>query len=77
MLFNTLDYFIFLPVVLVAFRLLPNRYRWGLLLAASYFFYMYWRVEYAILIILSTVVDYSAARIIGEPRSPACDAGRC
>ena len=58
MLFNTIDFAIFLPVVVVCYYLIPFKYRWILLLSASYFFYMSWRVEYIGLIILSTLVDY-------------------
>lgn len=38
----------------------PHKYRWMLLLAASYYFYMCWRVEYIVLIIVSTLTDYWA-----------------
>lgn len=41
--------------------MVPHRFRWVLLLAASYFFYMYWRPEYALLLLFSTIVDYWAA----------------
>jgi len=58
MLFNTIDFAIFLPVVVICYYLIPHKYRWILLLSASYFFYMSWRVEYVGLIILSTLVDY-------------------
>ena len=58
MLFNTIDFAIFLPVVVLCYYLIPFKYRWILLLAASYFFYMSWKVEYIVLIILSTLVDY-------------------
>lgn len=61
MLFNSIDYLIFLPLVVVAFYLIPKRFRWILLLAASYFFYMFWRWEYVILLIISTMVDYVVA----------------
>ena len=37
---------------------MPHKYRWILLLAASYYFYMSWKVEYIFLIILSTLIDY-------------------
>jgi len=60
MLFNTIDYVLFLPLVVLAYFLLPHRYRWILLLAASYFFYMCWKVEYVVLIITSTLIDYFA-----------------
>ncbi len=37
-----------------------------LLLAASYVFYMWWRVDYALLLLLSTTVDYFAGLLIGR-----------
>lgn len=58
MLFNTIDFAIFLPVVVLVYYLIPYKLRWVLLLAASYYFYMSWKVEYIVLIILSTLVDY-------------------
>jgi D-alanyl-lipoteichoic acid acyltransferase DltB (MBOAT superfamily) len=39
MLFNSLGFFLFLPIVLAVFRLLPPGRRWLLLLIASYTFY--------------------------------------
>jgi len=60
MLFNSLDYLIFLPLVVVAFYLIPNRFRWVLLLAASYYFYMCWKWQYIFLIVISTMVDFYA-----------------
>ena len=68
MLFNTIDFAIFLPLVVIIYYLIPHRFRWILLLAASYFFYMSWRVEYILLIVASTLVDYfSGIRMEGLP----------
>lgn len=64
MLFNSAPFLIFLPALLALYFLLPHRFRWVLMLAASYFFYGYWKVEYLALIITSTIVDYFAARYI-------------
>ncbi len=61
MLFNSLHFLVFFPTVSVSYFLLPHRYRWVLLLAASYYFYMVWRPIYALLIVGSTLVDYMAA----------------
>lgn len=61
MLFNSLSFCLFLPVVVLAYYLIPQRFRWVLLLAASYFFYMCWNPYYVVLILLSTGVDYWAA----------------
>jgi D-alanyl-lipoteichoic acid acyltransferase DltB (MBOAT superfamily) len=66
MLFNSVEFLIFFPIVVTAYFLCPQRYRWVLLLAASYLFYATWRMEYALLLLLSTVVDYTAARLMGR-----------
>ncbi len=60
MLFNSLHFIVFLPIVVLFYFLLPHRYRWGLLLIASYYFYMSWKPEYAVLLFTSTIVDYWA-----------------
>ena len=39
MLFNSIDFLLFFPVVTVFHFLLPHRVRWIWLLIASYFFY--------------------------------------
>lgn len=46
------------------YYLLPSKWRWVLLLAASYFFYGYWKVEFLSLIVFSTVLDYFLAQKI-------------
>jgi len=60
MLFNSIDYFLFLPLVAVVFFLTPVRFRWLWLLVSSYFFYMYWEPWYILLIVASTLIDYWA-----------------
>lgn len=66
MLFNSLSYFIFLPLVVGVYFLLSHRYRWIVLLSASYLFYGFWRVEYLGLILFSTAVDYLVALRMAE-----------
>lgn len=65
MLFNSVEFLIFFPTVVTLYFVCPQRYRWVLLLAASYLFYAAWRLEYALLLLLSTVVDFFAARAMG------------
>lgn len=62
MLFQTVEFLILLIVVLVAIMVIKRR-RWqhGMLTAASFVFYGWWDVRFLLLIVLSTVVDYSAA----------------
>ncbi len=69
MLFNSLHFLIFFPIVIGLYFSLPYRYRWGFLLAASYYFYACWEVSYLLLIIFSTIVDYWAALQMGKKDS--------
>jgi len=62
MLFNSVHFLLFFPLVVGLYFTLPQRFRWVLLLAASYYFYMCWKAEYVFLIIISTVMDYYVAR---------------
>lgn len=64
MLFNSLSYAIFLPLVFILYWALPHRYRRWLLLAASYYFYMSWSVRYVALILFMTGVSYIAALLL-------------
>lgn len=61
MLFTSLDYYLFLPIVALVFFLTPVRFRWAWLLVASYYFYMDWNPWYIWLIVGSTLIDYTAA----------------
>jgi D-alanyl-lipoteichoic acid acyltransferase DltB (MBOAT superfamily) len=58
MLFNSLEFIIFFPIVVAGYFALNPKYRWVLLLLASYYFYMCWNYKYVVLIMFSTVVDY-------------------
>lgn len=66
MLFNSLEFCVFFPVVVCVYFACPYRFRWLWLLAASYFFYMAWEPGYAVLILFTSAVDYVAARMIGS-----------
>ena len=70
MLFNTLQFFVFLAVVLIAFYSSPRSWRRIILLAASYFFYMSWIPKFILLLLALTVIDYTAARWIARTESP-------
>src|SRR6185503_12452405 len=60
MLFNSLAFLIFFPVVAIAYYLMPHRARAPWLLAASYFFYAWWRADFAALLLLATAAGYGA-----------------
>ncbi len=61
MLFNSVEFIIFFPIVVLLYFNIPKRYRWLFLLGSSYYFYMAWNPKYIILILISTIVDYFAA----------------
>jgi alginate O-acetyltransferase complex protein AlgI len=60
--FNSLDYFLFLALVLGGFWLAArSAFRFVLLLVASCIFYMAWNPGYLIFVLLSICIDYLAA----------------
>jgi len=64
MLFNSLQFALFLPTVFAIHWFLPNRGRILFLVAASYGFYGWWDVRFLSLIVISTLVDFVMARRI-------------
>lgn len=69
MLFNSFVFIIFFAVVTVLHFLLPHKFRWVLLLAASYIFYMAWSPAFILLIVFSTFVNYAISLIIFNNKS--------
>src|SRR3989338_6045909 len=69
MLFNTLDFVLFLPVIIIVYFSLHAKFRWIFLLAASYYFYMCWKPEYVLLIGFSTLIDYYCGLQMGKQLS--------
>ena len=67
MLFNSVNFLIFFPLVCLGYYLIPGRVRWRnlFLLAASYYFYMCWNPRYALLMLASTVITYMSGILIG------------
>lgn len=64
MIFNSFSYLIFFPIVTMIYFVLPRRIRWVWLLVSSYYFYMNWHAEYALLMAASTVVTYGCALLV-------------
>lgn len=58
------EYVLFFVLVVPLFFALRQRWRWAWLLAASYFFYGYGGAGYLSLLVMTTLVDYVAARRI-------------
>lgn len=60
MLFNSLEFLIFFPIVTVMYFLLPQSWRWFFLLAASCIFYMAFIPIYILILIVTITIDYAA-----------------
>lgn len=58
MLFNSFPYLLFFPVVCLLYFAIPFRWRTAFLLLASYYFYMCWRWEYVVLIMVQTEINF-------------------
>ena len=62
MLFNSIDFAIFLPIVFLLYWFVINsnlKFQNILILASSYLFYSWWNWKFLSLILFSTIVDYS------------------
>ncbi len=64
MLFNSLSFLIFFPIVLLIYFVIPKKIRYIWLLVTSYFFYMCWNAQYALLLLFSTVVTYLSGLLL-------------
>ena len=71
MLFNSVQFALFFPLVVVLYFALPQRRRWMLLLAASYWFYMAWKPAYVVLLLAATLINYWAGLKMGATESAA------
>ncbi len=72
MLFNSLSFFLFFPIVTISYFSLPHRWRWLLLLVSSCFFYMFFIPAYILILLFTIVLDYFLAihieRLAGKKR---------
>ena len=64
MLFNSLHFLLFFPLVTFLYFILPHKYRWALLLLASCYFYMAFIPVYILILAFTIVVDYAAGLLI-------------
>ncbi len=74
MLFNSLDFAIFLPVVFILYWFITNKslkLQNLLIVIASYFFYGWWDWRFLSLILFSTLVDYSVGIALSKQSNEA------
>ena len=70
MVFNSLHFVWFFLAVYAVYRMLPHRGQNWLLFVASYYFYAAWDWRFLGLLAASTVVDYTAARLLETAETP-------
>lgn len=64
MLFNSLQFLIFFPVVTLVYFIIPKKINYLWLLIMSYYFYMCWNAKYALLMLFSTFVTYTCGLLL-------------
>ncbi len=70
MVFSSYEFlFLYLPLVLAGYYLLPGRGRSLFLTLASYLFYGWWDYRFCSLMLISTVIDYIAGQGIGRAQT--------
>ncbi|MGB1232432.1 MAG: MBOAT family O-acyltransferase [Winogradskyella sp.] len=72
MLFNSIDFAVFLPIVFLLYWFVFNKnlkHQNTVLVAASYLFYGWWDWRFLSLILFSTVVDYSVGVLLSKEKS--------
>ena len=71
MLFNSMQFVLFFPAAVLGYFIIPYKWRNLWLLILSYFYYMCWRPEYALLLLLSTLVTYLSGMVISRKKALA------
>jgi alginate O-acetyltransferase complex protein AlgI len=66
MLFNSVLFLFFFAIVMAIYFTIPYRFRWALLLIASYIFYMRSKPAYIALIIILTLINYYTGLQMGK-----------
>ncbi len=66
MLFNSLHFLFFLPVVVGLYYLLPQKFRWILIFLSSCYFYMVFVPKYILILFLIIIIDYISALTIQQ-----------
>lgn len=70
MVFNSAQFLVFLPLVVLAYYLVPARGKNLWLLVASYFFYLCWNPLHLPVLLLVTAVAYATGRLLAGARHP-------
>ncbi|MFT3679159.1 MAG: MBOAT family O-acyltransferase [Ferruginibacter sp.] len=70
MIFNSLTFLIYLPIVVLLYWLLPKTARLWMLASMSMVFYGFWKPQYTLLLIFAAILDYFVALEIDRRQDP-------
>jgi alginate O-acetyltransferase complex protein AlgI len=70
MLFNSFSFLIFFAILVVVYYLVPHRFRWALLAAASLYFYATFNVNYVVLLLACTLFAYGMGWAVAKAERP-------
>lgn len=73
MLFNSVDFLVFFPIVTLIYFLIPHKIRYLWLLVCSYYFYMCWNAQYALLLFASTFITWLSGLAIASAAKKEAD----
>ena len=80
MLFNSIEFAIFLPIVFILYWFFANKnlkLQNLLLLSASYFFYAWWDWRFLSLIVFSSTIDYIVGLKLLNTTNPLLEQVKC
>lgn len=69
MLFNSLHFILFFPIVVILYYAVPKKLKNYWLLIASYYFYMCWNAKYALLMLFSTLITYLSGLFLEKAKN--------
>ena len=68
MLFNSMEFLIFFPLVVLIYYVIPKKLKHVWLLISSYYFYMCWNAKYALLLFFSTLITYMSGLLLEKAK---------
>lgn len=68
MLFNSIQFMFFFPIVTILYFLIPHKFRWILLLISSCIFYMAFIPLYILILAITIIIDYFAGIYIEDSK---------
>ncbi len=71
MIFNSMAFAIFLPIVFILYWVFPHKYRYLFLLAASFYFYMYMDVRYLFFLSGTCVLSFFLGLALQRAKTPS------